>query len=252
MSEEKTFAANLEVEAYTADELEFTFSGEYDAIPEDKMNTSQAVEENIKNAAAAMIAANIQKAKAEGPKAEAGTVISGYEYVDIVCATPVKKFKPTSPPYTTHPHKVIGAGEEIRHRAFLLINPLPGPQNTPSGIMVLGDRPLRVQFSLMNVTTVEAGSTGTWTGTFSGLAPTLVTFYWDITHNDPGPNPHVYELNVTFDCGDPDQPYAAFATRWWDGDTDPGWPWHLPGPTIPPVFPQWRNPVPLRYLVYRK
>ncbi len=250
MDEEKTFAASLEIEAFIAEELGFKLSGEYDEIPEDEMAKYQAIEENIKNAAAARIAANVQRAKAEGPSPEAGPVISGYEYVDIFCHSPRKR--DLSPPFTTLPHKLVGAGERIRHRAFLLINPLPGPGGTPSGTMVLGSRPLRVQFSLMNVTTATAGNTAWWTGTFPGLAPTLVEFYWDITHADPGANPHIFELNVTFDCLDPVQPYAAFATRWWDVDTDPGWPWFLPGPTIPTVVPSWRNPAPLRYLVFRK
>ena len=250
MVEEKTFAASLDIEAYTAEELGFTLSGEYDEIPKDEMAKYQAIDENIKNAAATMIAANVQRAKAEGPSLEMGPAISGYEYVDIFCHSPQKRN--LSPPFITLPHKLVGAGEGIRHRAFLLINPLPGPGGTPSGTMVLGSRPLRIQFSLLNVTTATALPPAQWTGTFAGLAPTLVEFRWDITHADPGANPNIFELNVTFDCLDPQQPYAAFATRWWDVDTDPGWPWFLPGPTIPSVFAQWRNPSPLRYMVFRK
>ena len=243
MAEEKTFAASLGIEAYTADELGFTLSGEYDAISDDELAKFQAIHENTKNAAAARIAANVTKAQAE-----LGTQISGYEYVDILCASPIKR--DLNPPFTTLPTKIVGAGERIFHRAFLLINPLPGPSNTPSGTMVLGSRPLRVQFSLMNVTTVAAPiPPGTWTGTFAGLAPTLVLFYWPVTHADVGPDPQIWELNVTFDCGDPQQPYAAFATRWWDGDTDPGWPRYPAQATLPPG---WRVQAPLRYLVFRK
>ena len=124
MAEEKTFAASLGIEAYTAEELGFTLEGEYDEIPEDEKAASQAIEENIKNAAAAMIAANVERAKAEGPSAEAGPVISGYEYVDIFCASPRKR--DLAPPWINLPHKVVAAGERIRHRALLLINPVPG------------------------------------------------------------------------------------------------------------------------------
>lgn len=251
MAEEKTFAASLGIEAFTAEELGYTLSGDYDEIPEDEMAEYQAIEKNIKNAAAARIVANVQRATAEGLRPEEGPVIGGYEYVDIFCMSPRKR--DLSPPFITLPHKLVAAGERIFHRALLLINPLPGPMGTPSGTMVLGAHPVRVSFSLMNVTTATAGPTAAWNGIAPGLAPTLTLLRWPITHADPGPNPHIFELNVTFDCLDPAQPWAAFATQWWDGDTDPGWPWWLPGPTIPTV-PPWlrRVQIPLRYMVFRK
>jgi len=250
MAEEKTFAASLGIEAFTAKELGFTLSGKYDAIPEDKKDAYLAIQENIKNAAASRIAASVQRAAtAKDPGLEmGGPVISGYEYVDIMCASPRKPW--LSPPWINLPHKVVAGNELIVHRAALLINPLPGPGGTPTGRHVLGNRDVRVTFNLLNVTTATPVDPAFWTGSFPGLPPVMTLFDWVIVHPDPGPNPQIFELNVTFDCLDPEQPYAAFATRWWDLDTDPGWPWFLPGPTVPPVFPQWRNPAPLRYLVY--
>jgi hypothetical protein len=246
MTEEMTFAASLGVEAYTAEEMGLTLSGAYEQIPEGKKAEYHAVEENIKNAAASRIAASVQRAM--DASLEEGVVISGYEYVDILCLSPRKLG--VNPPWVNLPHKIVAGNETIRHRAILLINPLPGPGGTPTGRHVLGSRDIRVTFNLLNVTTATALPSAFWTGNFPGLAPVVVLFWWDITHPDPGPNPQIFELNVTFDCLDPEQPYAAFATQWWDIDTDPGWPWYLPGPAVPPVLPGRRVQIPLRYMVF--
>ena len=243
MPKEKTFAASLGVKAITAHELGFELSGKSDAIEDEGMDTYLAIQENIKNAAASRIAANVQRAMAQGPALEEGTQISGYEYVDIMCVSPRKPF--IAPPWINLPHKLVAGGELIVHRAMLMVNPLPGPGGTPSGTQVLGSRDCRVTFNLLNVTT-----TAFWVGSFPGLAPVLTLFDWTIFHPDPGPNPQIYELNVTFDCLDPEQPYAAFATQWWDIDSDPGWPWYLPGPTVPTVSGGRRVQAPLRYLVF--
>jgi hypothetical protein len=249
MTEEKTFAASLGVEAYTAEELGFTIEGTYDKIPEDEKGEFLATEENIKNAAASQFAASLQRATAEGAGLEAGgPVIGGYEYVDIMCMSPRKRR--LRPPWVNLPHKIVAGGERIVNRAILLINPLPGPGGTPTGRHVLGSRDVRVTFTLMNVTNGTPGPSASWTGSFSGLAPVVTNFYWFITHPDPGRTPHIYELNVMFDCLDPEQPYAAFATRWWDLDTDPGWPRRLPGPTVPTLRPGPRVQIPLRYMVF--
>jgi hypothetical protein len=56
----------------------------------------------------------------------------------------------------------------------------------------------------------------------------------------------VYEANVTLDIVDPGQPYAAFATNFFDADSDPGFLF------VPPTPPGWRHDLPNRYLVYSK
>jgi hypothetical protein len=248
MTEEVTFAESLGIEAYTAEELDFKMEGVFDPVPEDKKAEYQAVEQNIKNAAASRIATAVQQAMSTSPDLQLGTVIGGYEYVDILCMSPRKLG--VNPPWINLPHKIVAGNETIRHRALLLINPFPGPGGSPTGRHVLGSRPLRVTFNLLNVTTATALPPAFWLGTFPGLAPVLVTFTYDVTHPDPGPNPQIFELNVTFDCGHPEQPYAAFATQWWDIDRDPGWPWFLPGPTVPDVPPGRRVQIPLRYMVF--
>lgn len=240
MTEEVTFAASLGVKAASPEELGLTLSGNYDPIPEDMKEAFLAIEENIRNAAASRVAASVQRAMAQGPQLELGVAISGYEYVDLMCLTPRKPG--LFPPWVNLPTKIVAGGELIVHRAILFINPLPGPGGTATGRHVLGSRKLRVTFSLLNVTTATAEAPAFWEGEFVGLAPVVTNFYYPKVHPDPGPNPHVYELNVTFDCRDPEQPYAAFATQWWDLDTDPGWP--------VPVPPGRRVQIPLRYLVY--
>ena len=63
---------------------------------------------------------------------------------------------------------------------------------------------------------------------------------------DPGADAAVYEANVTFDITNPGQPYAAFATNFFDVDDDPGFLF------VPPAASQWRHELPNRYLVYHK
>ena len=63
---------------------------------------------------------------------------------------------------------------------------------------------------------------------------------------DPGPDPALIEANVTLDIVDPAQPYAAFATNFFDVDDDPGFLF------VPPVGPGFRHEQPNRYLVYSK
>jgi len=67
-----------------------------------------------------------------------------------------------------------------------------------------------------------------------------------VRRDHPGPDPDVYEANVTLDIVNPGQPYAAFATNFIDEDTDPGFFF------VPPDPPGWRHELPNRYLVYSK
>ena len=78
-----------------------------------------------------------------------------YEYVDIFSMSPRKPW--LFPPWINLPHKIVAGNELVVHRAILVINPLPGPSGTPTGRHVLGSRPFRIRFSLLNVTTATAG-----------------------------------------------------------------------------------------------
>jgi hypothetical protein len=60
----------------------------------------------------------------------------------------------------------------------------------------------------------------------------------------PGPNPALIEANVTVEVTDPAQPYAAFATNFFDIDYDPGF------LGIPATSAGWQNELPNRYLLY--
>ena len=238
MAVEKTFAASLGIDAYTAEELGATLSGTYEAIPEDAMEAYQAANDNLKNAVAERVAANALRGQGEG--IEIGTRFGLYEVVDIMSVSP---WKPgLFPPFVNIPHKLVASGELIVHRAVLVINPLPGPGNTPTGQMQLGSHGYRITFNLMNVTTATTLGSASWVGVFGPLAPVVSVWPVPITHLTAGPNPQLFELNVTFDCSDAAQPYAAFSTQWWDIDTDPGFPWPDPGGP--------RTLLPLRYLVH--
>ena len=237
MAEEKTFAASLGVDAYTAEELEATLSGTYEAVPEDALEAYQAANDNVKNAVAERVAANLHRGP--GESIEIGTGFGAYECVDIATISPQKPV--IASPFINLPHKVVAAGELIVHRAVLFVNPLPlGPG--PSCTMQLGNRGYRITFNLMNVTTATTLGSASYVGTFGPVAPVVSVWPLSIIHGATSPNPQLFELNVTFDCTDAAQPYAAFSTQWWDLDTDPGWPWPDPGGR--------RRLLPLRYMVY--
>lgn len=238
MAGEKTFAASLGIEAFTAEELGATLSGTYEAIPEDLMEAYQAMCDNVKNAVAERVVANLHRGSGEG--IEIGTRFGAYEVVDIMSISP---WKPgLLPPFVNIPHKIVAAGELIVHFAVLFVNPLPGSGGTPTGRMQLGSRDYRVSFNLLNVTAGAPVLTAAYVGTFGARAPVVSVWPLGVIHAASGPNPQLYELNVTFDCADPAQPYAAFSTQWLDIDSDPGFPWPDPGGP--------RRLVPLRYLVH--
>jgi hypothetical protein len=73
-----------------------------------------------------------------------------------------------------------------------------------------------------------------------------VVFLLDTPPN-PGPDPRLIEANVTVYVDLPGQPFAAFATNFYDIDNDPGFPFL---PPIPPESSGWRYDLPNRYLVY--
>jgi hypothetical protein len=127
------------------------------------------------------------------------------------------------PPY--QPSKVIAAGELAFLVAFMFINPMPTPFPPPT--------------TMSSTKLVQSG-------TFGAPAPSLSFAIFALPTPDPGLDAAVYEANVTFDITDPGQPYAAFATNFFDVDADPGFLF------VPPSVPQWRHDTPNRYLVYRQ
>ena len=83
-------------------------------------------------------------------------------------------------------------------------------------------------------------------GTFGAPADMLTFFVFQLSPLDSGADPKLFEANITVDIEGAAQPYAAFATNFFDVDEDPGFLF------VPPVAPGWRHETPNRYLVYPK
>lgn len=171
------------------------------------------------------------------------TVGGTYVAFDIAATSPLQFT--ALPPY--QPSKVIAAGESAFLIAFLWVNPATGPGFVVPPAVQLGGRGWRVTLDLANITTMTATKL-VETGTFGPIADAAPGFaIFSLPTSDPGLDPDLYEANLTFDITDPAQPYAAFATNFFDVDADPGFLF------VPPSSsPQWRNDAPNRYLVYRK
>jgi hypothetical protein len=168
--------------------------------------------------------------------------IGSYVGFDVAMTSPIQ---PAGlPPY--QPSKVIAAGEPAFIVVFTWINPTPV---VPSGFAVpptvqLGGRSWRLSLDLTDMTSLTP-QTLVQTGTYGAPAPAVTVEVFTLPTPSPGPDPAVYEANVTFDITDPGQPYAAFATSFFDVDADPGFLF------VPPAAPQWRNDQPNRYIVYK-
>lgn len=173
----------------------------------------------------------------------AGEVTSGnYDAFDVAMTSPLQPI--LLPPY--EPGKVIAAGEPAFIVAFTWINPtvdVPDGFAVPASVQLSG-RQWRLTLDLLNVT---AGTTqrSVQTGIVS-ITGGASAHVFALPTPDPGPDPAVMEANITYDIVDPGQPYAAFATDFYDVDNDPAFLF------VPPLPPGWRHELPNRYLVYRK
>jgi len=169
-------------------------------------------------------------------------MVGSYVAFDVAATSPIQIIG--LPPY--QPSKVIAAGEAAYLVAYMFVNPVSGPPWGPVPPTVqLGWRNWRLSLDLMDVTDLTH-TTLVQTGTYGANAPALSYAIFSLPTPDPGADPAVYEANVTFDISDPGQPYAAFATNFFDVDDDPGFVF------VPPNPPGWRHELPNRYLVYRK
>ena len=167
--------------------------------------------------------------------------VGQYVAFDVAALSPIQITG--LPPY--QPSKVIAAGEAAYLVVYMWVNPMA---SIPDGFAV----PPTVQLGEQAV----AGLAGPdehhrpdphHTGADRDLRPcraVAVGRRVHAAHPDPGPDAAVYEANVTLDIVNPAQPYAAFATNFFDVDTDPGFLF------VPPTPPGWRHELPNRYLVY--
>jgi hypothetical protein len=173
---------------------------------------------------------------------------TGAPYVpfDVVATSPTTFGGP--PPYA--PSKIVPAGSFSFLTAFIYTNPASdaaaGWYNSAS--VQLGARPWRMTLDLTNLTT---GTTQNLfqPGVFGSPAGVItpVSFLLPTAGPAVGADPWLIEANVTVYVDIPAQPFAAFATNFYDIDNDPGFPFFPPIPSEPTG---WRYDLPNRYLIF--
>jgi hypothetical protein len=172
-------------------------------------------------------------------------IVNDYVAFDVACTSPIQ-FEGL-PPY--RPGKVIAGGEEAFIVAFLWVNPVVSVIDgfaVPPTVQLAGRR-FRVALHELNITEATVGTNVVnpqQQATFGTPAASLTAFVFTIRPPDPGPNPKLFEANVTVDVDRFAQPYAAFATNFFDVDDDPGFLF------VPSSQAGFRHLLPNRYLVY--
>jgi hypothetical protein len=144
------------------------------------------------------------------------------------------------------PSNIVEAGELCLMYGVIWINPADGPGASLPGTVVLGDRDYRLRFESINLTDVANGPDFTWQSTFPSPANEVTVIPWVFRPADPGPNPRLYEVNLTVDIRQPGQPLALFGSWHRDPSTEPAF---LGEPDMGPHH-QFERPA--RFLVYHK
>jgi hypothetical protein len=179
---------------------------------------------------------------------------TGAPYVpfDVVATSPITFGGP--PPYA--PSKIVPAGAFSFLIAFIYTNPASdaaaGWYNSAS--QQLGPRPWRATLDQTNLTTGTQANQAV-NGVFGSPASVItpVFFFLDTAGPAMGADPWLIEANVTVYVDQPAQPFAAFATSFYDIDNDPGFPFPPPYnylPTVPPENAGYRYDLPNRYLIF--
>jgi hypothetical protein len=179
-----------------------------------------------------------------GIKPEIGEPTVG-QYVAFDCAATSPIQTTGLPPY--QPSKVIAAGETAFIAVYLWVNPAAtatGGFAVPPTVQLSG-RHWRVSLDLTNITDGTRAML-VQSGVYGPVVPSLEVKVFALPSTPPKTDAAVWEANVTFHITDPGQPYAAFATNFFDVDSDPGFLF------VPPAQPAWRHELPNRYLVYAK
>jgi hypothetical protein len=179
------------------------------------------------------------------------TNLGGPPYVafDVVATSPITV---AGPQLIYPPSKIIPAGSVSFLVAFIYTNPSPGNGWAVPASVQLGLRPWRMTVDLTNLTT---GTTSRLfqNSVFGSPAATItpVVFRLPTTGTTLGGDPWLIEANVTVYVDVPAQPFAAFATNFYDIDSDPGFPFNPPYlPNVPPETAGYRYDLPNRYLIF--
>jgi len=181
-----------------------------------------------------------------GRVARLGEPGGAYVAFDVAMTSPLQFFG--DPPFA--PSKVIAAGEQAFIYAYIFVNPVV---NVPLGWRIppstqLGGRTWRLTLDQVNLSDpTQLVPRQVKSLTFSAPPVPMLTYArFALDTPDPGSDPALIEANVTLDILDAGQPFAAFATSFFDYDDDPGFLF------VPPARAGWRNQIPNRYLVYRR
>jgi hypothetical protein len=179
------------------------------------------------------------------------TNLGGPPYVafDVVATSPITV---AGPQLIYPPSKIIPEDSLSFLVAFIYTNPATGPGWAVPASIALGARPWRMTVDQTNLTT---GATGTLVanGVFGSPAATITPVLFLLPTGGPvmGSDPWLIEANVTVYVDVPAQPFAAFATSFYDIDNDPGFPFNPPYlPPVPPEGAGYRYDVPNRYLIF--
>jgi len=177
------------------------------------------------------------------------TNLGGPPYVafDVVATSPITV---AGPQLIYPPSKIIPAGSLSFLVAFIYTNPAPGPGWAVPASISLGARPWRMTLDQTNLTT-GATTRLVEPGVFGSPAATITPVIFELPTPNPGADPWLIEANVTVYVDVPAQPFAAFATSFYDIDNDPGFPLNPPFlPPVPPEGPGYRYDMPNRYLIF--
>jgi hypothetical protein len=145
------------------------------------------------------------------------------------------------------PSKIIPAGSLSFLVAFIYTNPFPGNGWLVPASVQLGARPWRMTLDQANLTTGGMQPIEVVNDVFPSTAPMITPVLFLLPTPNPGPDPWLIEANVTVYVDIPGQPFAAFATNFYDIDNDPGFPFF---PPIPAENANWRYDLPNRYLIF--
>jgi hypothetical protein len=170
------------------------------------------------------------------------TLLSGYQYWNVLTIGPIQFFG--NPPY--QPSNVVAAGEDCLMLGLIWINPVNSPGGGLPGTLVLGGRDYNLRFESINLSTVQDGPDGVFSGTFPSPAPVVTPILWWVPTPDPGAQPALYEVHMTVDTPLPGQPFAAFSTWHFDMSQEPSF------LGTPATTPELVNNRPARFMIYRR